>query len=85
MSFCRHFGALVDPQTDEKELNCPSTALAPLCKIARRQGTGQVWMGRGEAEVVWKVIGEVVWKVIGEVMGVFVDNGSGLGCGVVGP
>ena len=42
-------------------------------------------MGRGEAEVVWKVIGEVVWKVIGEVMGVFVDNGSGLGCGVVGP
>ena len=42
-------------------------------------------MGRGEAEVVWKVIGEVVWKVIGEVMGVFVDNGSGLGYGVVGP
>ena len=32
-SICRHLGALVDLRMDENDLDCPASALAPLCKL----------------------------------------------------
>ena len=33
VSICRHVGALMDLRVDENEMDCPASALAPLCKL----------------------------------------------------